>query len=174
MGKTKQRKQVTGWHFAGQTLRDGRPLPKRGEVLVHDGPVVPCESGYHLSESPLDALRYAPGCMVARVRGSSTCVPHGDPVDKWACRRREALTEYVDVRAVLVEWARRVALIAVREYAASALRAAGLESEAAKLQALPDDCMASAASDASYAASYAARTRLSEMLTDMLTELVGS
>lgn len=90
---------VTCWHFAGATLRDGRPLPKAGETLTHDGPVIPCESGFHGSVRAIDALGYAPGAMVARVRLSGTVVAHDK--DKHAASARTNLTDYVDASRVL-------------------------------------------------------------------------
>ena len=63
MGK----KQILAWHFAGDTLRDGRPLPPDGVWLKHTGPIKICESGLHASISPFDALQYAPGPILCRV-----------------------------------------------------------------------------------------------------------
>ena len=91
------------WHFAADKLRDGRPLPGRGETLVHDGPVVPCESGLHGSVRALDALKYAPGQMVAHCELRGTIVPHG--ADKHAASERHMLTGYVDATRVLHEFA---------------------------------------------------------------------
>ena len=71
-------------------------------------------------------------------------------------------TGYIDVRQVLVEFARFAALKALRDYAPKALRATGnpeLITWADKLAAFKDDCdlnaARDAARDASYAASYA-------------------
>ena len=58
---------MKAWHFVGEMLRDGRPVPPDGEWLVHDGKLVMCESGYHASEQLLDALYYAPGSIICRV-----------------------------------------------------------------------------------------------------------
>ena len=52
---------IRAYHFVGDELRDGRPVPPVGEWLVHDGPVKMCESGLHASRHPFDALMYAPG-----------------------------------------------------------------------------------------------------------------
>lgn len=94
---------VTGWHFAGATLRDGRPLPRAGETLTHDGKASPRTSGLHASERAIDALTYAPGAMVARVRLSGTVVPHDK--DKYAASERTNLTDYVDATRTLHEFA---------------------------------------------------------------------
>jgi len=146
-----QTQTITGWHFAGATLRDDRPLPKTGEKLTHTGAVVPCNSGYHLSERAIDALGFAPGLMVARVRGGGVTVPHGAPVDKWACETRTCLSEYVDARAVIGELAETWARRALRDHAATALRAAGLTTEADKLASLPDNVSMAAAGAAAVA-----------------------
>jgi hypothetical protein len=36
---------MKAWHFVSDTLRDGRPVPADGEVLVHKGPLILCASG---------------------------------------------------------------------------------------------------------------------------------
>ena len=160
---------VTGWHFAADKLRDGRPLPKAGDTLVHEGKVRPCESGLHASARALDALSYAPGFMVARVELRGTIVPHGE--DKHAASERHYLTGYVDANAVVVKWAFAEADRAVRVHAVAALRSAadadGIPDEhravfrkhADDLAALPvvhSSNAARAASDAAGAASDAA------------------
>ena len=60
-------KRNLAWHFVGDKLRDGRPVPKDGEWLEYSGPLKMCESGLHWSREPFDALQYAPGetlCLV--------------------------------------------------------------------------------------------------------------
>lgn len=47
---------VLAWHFVGDRLRDGRPVPKNGAWLTHDGPVEICASGLHASQCPFDAM----------------------------------------------------------------------------------------------------------------------
>lgn len=62
-----KQKKYTGYHFVGDTLRDGQPIPKDGAWLVHLGLIELCSSGLHWSEHPFDALNYAPGytlCLV--------------------------------------------------------------------------------------------------------------
>lgn len=59
------------WHFVGETLRDGSPIPKNGVWLKYKGNAVICKSGLHWSREPFDALEHAPGstlCLV-EVRG---------------------------------------------------------------------------------------------------------
>ena len=77
------------WHFTGPTLRDGRPIPDVGEWLVHDGPLVPCESGLHASERLIDALSFAPGGTLHRVELRGDVTPHDG--DKLVARERRIL-----------------------------------------------------------------------------------
>jgi len=57
----------TAWHFTGNTLRDGSPIPAIGETLVFPGKVEMCGSGYHWSLKPSQALVYAPGATLHKV-----------------------------------------------------------------------------------------------------------
>src|SRR5690606_3682836 len=58
---------TVAYHFVGETLRDGRPVPADGEWLVHDGPVVLRDSGLHASRRPWDALQFAPSATLCLV-----------------------------------------------------------------------------------------------------------
>ena len=58
---------MKAWHFVGKTLRDGRPVPKDGELLKFDGEPILCEQGLHASIEPFDALQYAPGNILCLV-----------------------------------------------------------------------------------------------------------
>ena len=79
---------MKAWHFVGDRLRDGRPIPPDGVTLVHDGPVVPCKSGLHASYQPFDALQYVTGATLCLVECDGTIVEHGDPIDKITCSER--------------------------------------------------------------------------------------
>ena len=68
---------VLGWHFVGQTLRGGRPIPVDGEMLMQNGPIIPCKNGLHASVKVLDALQFAPGTTLCRVQLSGTAVEQG-------------------------------------------------------------------------------------------------
>ena len=96
-------KTVLAYHFTGDTLRDGWPIPKIGEWLVHSGPLVPCESGLHASAHPMDALSYAPGNMLHRVELGGEIVEHGG--DKLLARRRRILAT-IDAEQLLLGFAR--------------------------------------------------------------------
>lgn len=76
---------IKAWHFVNDTLRDGSPIPKDGAKLIHDGPLIICESGYHASLDPFDALQFAPGQTLCYVECGGEIV-HQD--DKLVCRER--------------------------------------------------------------------------------------
>ena len=82
-----------GWHFLQDkngkpAYRDGIGTPAIGDVRTHDGPLEMCRSGLHFSRRPIDALVYAPGPWLCRVRVDGETVYAGD---KGIARRREIL-----------------------------------------------------------------------------------
>lgn len=97
---------VAAWHFVGDALRDGRPVPPDGESLVHEGEAGACMSGLHASERILDALKYAPGDVICRVACEDVVARQED---KLVCRSR-TVEWRVDGEDVLRAFARRVAL----------------------------------------------------------------
>ena len=106
-------KKVTGWWF-GTTDRklqngDGRRI-KIGQTHHVDGEIIPCRHGLHLSRRIIDALTYSPGPVIYRVEGFGTVIPHGDPVDKYACSDRTYFAGGVDISDTLRKFARRCAL----------------------------------------------------------------
>jgi hypothetical protein len=76
---------MKGWHFVGDTLRGGRPIPADGEVLRHNGPLTMCESGLHFAPTPWDALQYAPGGTLCYVEAGGK-IAHDN--DKAICSER--------------------------------------------------------------------------------------
>jgi hypothetical protein len=98
---------ILAWHFCGDTLRDGRPIPPDGEWLVHDGEVIPCQSGLHASERIIDALKYAPGSTICRVEVRGDIKYHDN--NKLAGRERRILWR-VDGEQLLHKFARQCAL----------------------------------------------------------------
>jgi hypothetical protein len=95
------------WHFVGDTLRDGRPVPKDGELLKHPGRPIPCESGLHASVDPYDALKYAPGNTFCLVKCGGEIVHHAD--DKLVCTERTIVAR-MDAAEMLRYFARMQAL----------------------------------------------------------------
>jgi hypothetical protein len=102
-------KKNLAFHFVGETLRDGRPIPADGEWLVHDGPVKICESGLHFSYEPFDALQYAPGNTLCLVEVADIVATEED---KGVCRRRKIVARF-DAEPILRYFARIQALSVV-------------------------------------------------------------
>ena len=161
------------WHFADTQMRDGTPLGAPGEIEIHHGPLVMYVSGLHASERLLDALRYAPGSLLRRVRLGGEILRDND---KMVASRREVLWE-CDMTPALRLFARRCALDVahlwdmppvVREYlmtgredimdaAWDAARAAARAAAWAATRAAAWDAAADAAWDAAGDAAWAAQ-----------------
>lgn len=60
-------KTFYAWHFTGDKLRDGSPLPKIGVWEHYEGKLELCAAGLHWSRDPFDALQHAPGANLRRV-----------------------------------------------------------------------------------------------------------
>jgi hypothetical protein len=103
---------MRAWHFVGDTLRDGRPVPKDGVKLIHTGDVIPCQKGLHASAHPMDALTYAPGNTLCLVECGGQIIEHGNPVDKIACSERTIIAR-MDAEPLLRDFARHCALSVV-------------------------------------------------------------
>ena len=97
---------ILAWHFTGDKLRDGRPIPPVGEWLEHEGPIALCKSGLHASVDILDALRYAPGPILHRVELDGEII---EDEDKLVASRRKILWS-VDLTDTLRAFARACAL----------------------------------------------------------------
>lgn len=102
------------WHFVGDTLRDGRPVPPDGEWLVHEGVVVMCKSGLHASRDPFDALRYAPGPILCRVECRGV---FREDEDKLVCSERR-IVQRADATEALRYFARMQALSVIHLWTA--------------------------------------------------------
>jgi hypothetical protein len=97
---------VKAWHFVGDNLRDGRPIPPDGETLIHDGPLAMCRCGLHGSPRLLDALRYAPGHTLCRTEHGGEII---HDADKLVSASRVILWR-LDAEDLLRDFARRCAL----------------------------------------------------------------
>lgn len=103
----KEEETIRGWHFVGETLRDGSAIPKNGVWLPRlTGPIRLCENGYHGSKHPFDALRYAPGdtLCLCEYRGHVAYMS-----DKFAARQRRIIMR-MDASEMLRYFARMQAL----------------------------------------------------------------
>lgn len=95
------------YHFVGDTLRDGRPVPKDGEWLEHEGRLILYFAGLHASEHPLDALKYAPGNTLCLVELGGEDLIRGD--DKVCARKRKIIARF-DATSLLRRFAADQAL----------------------------------------------------------------
>jgi len=98
---------IKAYHFVADKLRDGRDIPKDGEVLKHGGRLDICHSGLHASLKVTDALQYAPGNTLCYVE-----LKHFNDfghTDKLVAMERTILWR-IDATEILGAFARRVAL----------------------------------------------------------------
>ena len=157
---------MKAWHFVGDTLRDGRPIPDDGVKLVHEGKLEMCVSGLHASLEPFDALRYSPGNFLCYVECEGEIIYGNDKVD---CTER-TIIKRMDVESLLWKFAREQALSVihlwdapnvVKEYLETGnegLRAAAWSAaRAAAKYAAKDAARDAARAAAKYAARDAAR-----------------
>ena len=100
---------MIAWHFTGNTLRDGSPIPKVGEPFIYTGEVVICKSGLHASKEPFDALRYAPGPILHKVECENIVI---EQKDKFVCQKR-TIIKSLDATEGLLYFARMQALSVV-------------------------------------------------------------
>lgn len=99
--------QIGAWHFCGNKLRDGSPVPADGEWLKHTGAVVIRQSGLHASKRIIDALQYAPGSTVCRVSCRDVVLEHDD---KFVCTERRIDWRVENADDILRAFAREAAL----------------------------------------------------------------
>ena len=97
---------MKAWHFVGEKLRDGRPVPRDGEWLEHEGELEMCKSGLHASVHPFDALQYAPGNVLCLVEVDGVMI---NGYDKLVTGRRKIL-QRMDATSLLRGFARMQAL----------------------------------------------------------------
>ena len=69
---------MKAWHFVGETLRDGSPIPLDGVWLEWHKPLAMCSQGFHASIHPFDALFYAPGPTLCHVLVNGDIIQEND------------------------------------------------------------------------------------------------
>ena len=165
-GKPARRKPRTmlGWWFANNRgvlpHGDGRTVVV-GATLTVRGVIVPCANGLHAAAHVFDALSYAPGSTLYRVRLGGVIRAHGQPVDKYAASKRTYLGR-INAGVLLRQFARACALRAVERHwpgvpqvVVDYLRT-GDESKRAAASAAARDAASAAARDAARDAAWAA------------------
>jgi hypothetical protein len=175
---------IKGWWFSTteKKLRNGDE--RRiiiGRTHKVKGEIIPCESGLHLSPRIIDALNYAPGPVVYRVQGSGIIIPHGDPIDKYACSERTYLAGGIDCTEILRKFARCCALDVIHFWDAPEIVVEYLKTGKEKIKDAAWDAARAAAGDAAWAAAWdaaratawdAARAAAGENQNERLTDMV--
>jgi hypothetical protein len=170
MANSKQAEAVLGWWFCREERvlphGDGRPVVA-GEILTVPGPVILCKRGLHASERPMDALSYAPGPILCRVRLSGEIVRGEDKGDDKLAATERTVLWMADASATLWAFACDCA-----ERALTAERAAGREPAAASWAAVETrrrwlrgeatDADLSAASSAASSAAWSAASKAAD------------
>jgi hypothetical protein len=155
------------WYFAKEDKKlrygDGRKIVV-GKSHLHRGDPVLCESGLHASVNILDALSFAPGPILYRVKLGGRMVACSDKV---ASTKRTYLSE-MDAATLLIDFARKCALDVAHLWAAPDVVRVYLESGREDLRdaarAAARDAAWVAARDPGRAAAWDAQnTRLTEM-----------
>ena len=103
---------MKAWHFVGEKLRNGEPVPPDGKWLRWNGPLEMCKTGLHASVEPFDALRYAPGPVLCLVEVSGEIVKGND---KLVCSQRKIICR-MDATEMLHYFARMQALSVIHLY----------------------------------------------------------
>ena len=155
--KTKQKtkmkttnKTISGYHFTGDKLRNGADIPVIGTWLKFSGAIVPCQSGLHMSEHPLDALKYAPGNLLHKVELGGTLVSHCETeptIDKWCGGERKILAT-INAEKLLHDFARWNALQVIHLWKAPAIVKQYLETGDKSIRAAARDAALDAAARA--------------------------
>ena len=139
------------WYFSAEDRRlrygDGREI-KAGVTHEFDGKPELCQRGLHASIDPLQALDYAPGPVIWRVRLSGMIV-RGD--DKLVATRRTYLWGY-DATEVLHAFARKCALDVIDKWDAPAVVREYLETGDESKRAAARAAVRSAAREAAWEA----------------------
>lgn len=106
-----------GWHFLCEDRRlqfDPCTPVEVGQKIVVEPPIKMCKRGLHASKNALDALGYAPGPIVCRVRLSGQIIKDNDK----AVATERTVLKMGDATKVLYEfacWSAEQALIRERE-----------------------------------------------------------
>ena len=163
---------MLGWHFAANDRKlrydDGRPIEAGTTHKVSVEPVL-CKAGLHASARIIDALQYAPGSTVCRVKLGGKIVSGDDK----SCATERTYLAVIDGEKLLREFARKCALDVihlwdapqvVRDYLETgdeqlrdAARAAARDAAGAAARDAAGDAAGAAARDAARDAARAAR-----------------
>jgi len=145
---------MRAFHFTGNTLRDGSPIPPIGHKLVFNGTPILCQQGYHASIHPFDALQYAPGALLHLVEVGGKVLHQQDKI----VGTERTILQSIDATSLLRLFARQQALSVLHLWKAPAIVRKYLETGDENLRdaAWAARAAAWAAGDAAWAARAAA------------------
>jgi len=169
-------KQIKGWWFGTtdrKLLHDDNRNIVIGETHKISGDIVPCQHGLHLSKRIIDALNYAPGSVIYRVVGSGVIIPHGNPVDKYACSERTYIAGGIDISNTLRLFARKCALDVIHLWNPPDIVIKYLKTGDESIRAAAEDAARAAAWDAAWDARAAAEDAAREKFNRRLTSMVS-
>ena len=105
-------KTFFAWHFTGDKLRDGSPLPEVGVWEHCSGEIELCKLGLHWSRDPFDALQHAPGANLRRVEIKGDFL---EDLDKGCSHYRRTVYQF-DATELLRYFSRMQALSVIHQY----------------------------------------------------------
>jgi hypothetical protein len=138
------------YHFTKETLRDGTAIPPIGEWLAFDGPIVMCSSGLHASETPYDALQYAPGPLLHQVELYGIADIQADKV----VAKRRKIVATIDATGLLRDFARKQALSVIHLWDCPAITKQYLETGDDSIRSAAEGAARSAAGSAARSAAW--------------------
>lgn len=150
---TQEIKEMIGWHFSTGKLGygDGREIVI-GETHEVEGLLVLCVRGLHACERIIDALQYAPGPMIYKVRLHGEILRGDDKV----CATQRTYLAGCDATDILLRFARQCALDVIHLWDAPEVVRRYLETGDESLRAAAWAAARAAARDAARAAVWAA------------------
>jgi hypothetical protein len=154
------------WYFSEASMKlrygDGRLIEDGITHTVTCEPIL-CQQGLHASHNLLDALSYAPGCILWQVELGGTVIKGDDK----CCATSRTYLKHIDATSLLVEFAQWCSTRAADWAAEAAAEAAYWAAEAAAAGAA-----ARAAGAAAWAAAEVARAAEREAQNKWLLEAV--
>ena len=155
--------KFNGYHFTGDTLRDGKPVPAAGKTLTHEGPIEICSTGLHFSRTAWQALSYAPGNMLHRVVCEEIADEHMG--DKAVCRKRTIVLS-IDAEKLMRDFGRKCALDVIHLWDAPQVVIDYLKTGDESLRDAAGDAAWAAARAAAWDAARAAQEKLFNDMVD--------
>lgn len=160
---------IEGWWFSeGKSLPNGdRRRVAVGRTHTVDGEIEICHRGLHSSRRIIDALQYATGPIVWRVKSWGTVIEQDD---KFVAAHRQYIAGGIDISDVLRAFARKCALSVIDKWDAPEIVRRYLETGDESIRAAPWYAARAAARAAAW---YAARDEYNTQLTAMVWEALG-